>query len=119
MFFFNGENISKICYDFRKKCLKQELDCDKLSKIEKMAINHVDLIDRDIDNSIFAAENDFFEQFEVSQPLPTVTASDVKFVNLMPSTYSGSHKKETARLAILNYLSNSGQNIPAKILYDL
>jgi hypothetical protein len=78
--------------------LKQELICEKLSNIEKMAINHVYLIDHDTENSAIYVQNDFFEQFELNESYPTLTTEDVETINPITQVCINIKKKWTALL---------------------
>ncbi|KAI8091820.1 hypothetical protein BDF21DRAFT_149609 [Thamnidium elegans] len=62
-FFFNEDNISRICFNFRNECLKQELVYKNLLDIKKMAVNHVYLPPLLMSNLNFTMNADLIQRF--------------------------------------------------------
>lgn len=82
-FFFNEDNINRICFNFRNECLKQELVYKDLPDIKKMAVNHVYLVDQGTTTSTIHVQSDFFSQFELNESYPSLTREDIVAITLI------------------------------------
>lgn len=117
-FFFNEDNISRICFNFRNQCLKQELVYENLPDIKKMAVNHVYLVDQDTTTSAIHVQSDFFSQFELNESYPALTREDIEAINLINQNLN-IHCKEKAMNIALEHLTKDNKNPVAKIMYNL
>lgn len=61
--------------------MRRDLDCEKLSSIEKMAINHVYCIDQDGEKSAFDVPDDFVELLNCNQYYSSIPTEDVELIN--------------------------------------
>ncbi|KAI7903426.1 uncharacterized protein BX663DRAFT_506470 [Cokeromyces recurvatus] len=118
VFFFKEENFSKVCFNFRNECLRQELVFEKLPVIKKMAINHVYLVEHDPINSVIHVQNDFFVQFGLNEAYPVLMKEDIDaIINI--SQNLNVNDKENAMNTALQHLIKHNNNPVAKIMYNL
>ncbi|GAA5803435.1 hypothetical protein HPULCUR_008917 [Helicostylum pulchrum] len=116
-FFFNEDNINRICFNFRNECLKQELVYKDLPDIKKMAVNHVYLVDQGTTTSTIHVQSDFFSQFELNESYPSLTREDIVAITLINQNLN-IHCKEKARDIALEHLTKDNKNPVAKIMYN-
>lgn len=123
MWIIDGNNMSRLLIEFRSQCYRKSLFEETLSVTEKMALNHVYLLNQSNDcfaycSDLNSMKSKLIEYFEINKFYRKASDENTKFVNDVAYSKANGTAMEANNLAI-GQLTNVELEVYATALFNL